>query len=373
MKKNQVNALLTNQTKRRNTVFALICLTVICAVISLGFILLYVNSGKNSYVSYDETSDIDYKVYLKNNDFFDETYLGTESQYIASLINNIVAKFDYKLSIDEKDVGYKYSYRIDALVDVKHKDANYSLYSTTKEMVPEKEEFSTEDEVIINEEVNIDYNYFNDLMKKFVTVYDLDDIESTLSVNMYVKVIGSCEEFSDDGVEESVMSLSIPLTTKTMGIEISDDLIDSDNNVMLCKDESVSRTIFLILSILFGGSVVGLIIYTVRFEIKTRTAENIYERELKKILNNYSSYIQKLESDFDFKDYQLLKISAFSDMLEISERIMQPILMRENDEKNGAYFLIPSSTKILYVYRVKVIDIEKKFKFEKSDTDTDTI
>ena len=92
----------------------------------------------------------------------------------------------------------------------------------------------------------------------------------------------------------------------------------------------------------------------------TRTAENIYERELKKILNNYSSYIQTMHNDFDFKEYQLLKIDSFSDMLEIRDTIRQPILMRENNDRTGAYFVIPSNTKILYVYRLKVSDIERE-------------
>lgn len=39
-------------------------------------------------------------------------------------------------------------------------------------------------------------------------------------------------------------------------------------------------------------------------------------------------------------------------MLEIRDTIKQPILMKENEDKTGAYFLIPSNTKILYVYRI---------------------
>ena len=34
--------------------------------------------------------------------------------------------------------------------------------------------------------------------------------------------------------------------------------------------------------------------------------------------------------------------------------------MKENNDKTGAYFVIPSDSKILYVYRLKVSDIKKK-------------
>ena len=179
---------------------------------------------------------------------------------------------------------------------------------------------------------------------------------------MYINVIGSCEDFEENNQKESVMTLSIPLTTKTVGIDISNNLIETDNNVMLCKNDDSNTFIFMVLGVLFALIDLGLVICTVRYEIKTRTAENIYERELKKILNNYSSYIQTLGSEFDFKEYQLLRLDTFTDLLEIRDTIRQPILMKENDNKTGAYFVIPSNTKILYVYRLKVSDIEKEIR-----------
>ena len=103
-----------------------------------------------------------------------------------------------------------------------------------------------------------------------------------------------------------------------------------------------------------------LIISAIRYEIKTRSAENIYEREMKKILNNYSSYIQTINNEFDFKAFKLIKVDSFTDMLEIRDTIKQPILMKESDDKTGAYFVIPSNTKILYIYRLKISDIKKE-------------
>ena len=59
----------------------------------------------------------------------------------------------------------------------------------------------------------------------------------------------------------------------------------------------------------------------------------------------------------------MLKVDTFNDMLEIRDTIQEPILMVENN-KNCTYFLIPSKTKILYSYRLKVnaikVEAEKK-------------
>lgn len=362
MKKNRVNEILINQTKRRNTVLSYICAIFVIFVIALTFFLIYIERNKNYYVTYDEKSNIDYKVYLKENEFFNSSYLGIEKQYIASLIDYITADFEYKLSLEEKDVDYKYSYRIEANVDVKNIGTDNSLYNTTEVLLSQEEKKSNHKEVTINENIKIDYNYYNDLIKKFVSVYDLDSIESTLTINMYVNVIGSCEDFEKNSEKESVMSLSIPLTTKTMAIDLSNNLINTENNVMQCKNKYTNNFIFIILGIVFTLIDLALIILVIRYEIKTRTAENIYERELKKILNNYSSYIQTLNCEFNFRGYQLLKLDTFTDMLEIRDTIRQPILMKESTDKTGAYFVIPSNTKILYVYRLKVSDIEKEIK-----------
>ena len=47
-------------------------------------------------------------------------------------------------------------------------------------------------------------------------------------------------------------------------------------------------------------------------------------------------------------------IDTFDDMLEIRETLSQPILMVENKEKTGTYFIIPSTTKLLYTYTLRV-------------------
>lgn len=360
MKKNQVNAMLLNQTKRRNTVFAFICLIIIVSSIILSSFLIYFERNKKQYVSYDEHSNIDYKVYLKNNEFFQEKYLDANRQYIASLIDYINATFDYKISLEEKNLEYKYSYRIEANILVKEKGTDNPLFTENKILLSEKEQISSLNEATIHENINIDYNYYNNLIKNFIKIYDLDETESVLTINMYVNVIGSCEEFEENNEKESIMSLSIPLTTKTVGIELSNNLINSQNNVMQCKNVYNNNEIFIILGVLFSLIDLFLVIFVIKYEIKTRTAENIYERALKKILNNYSSYIQTLSADFDFNDYKLLKVDTFTDMLEIRDTIRQPILMKENKDRTGAYFIIPSNTNLLYVYRLKVGDNKKK-------------
>ncbi len=378
MKKSQVNAILVDQTKRRNTIFSFVCIIALLSLLSIGFFFVYINKSKNYSVSYKETSNIDYKVFLKDNEFFDEEYLGLDSKYIASLIKNIEANFKYEISMNEKNVDYKYSYRIDAHVDVTETKSSKPLYSkTTNLMKSDEKSASSKQNVKINEKLDINYNNYNDLIKQFVSIYGLDDINSTLTVSMFINVLGSCESFENDSNNESVISLVIPLTTKTVGIDIKNNLIEASDNVIICNDASALTIIYIFISVLFLSVDLFFIYRLVCYIIKTRTAETIYDIELKKILNYYHSYIQRIRNNIDLKNGSVLKIDdhliykgcqffkleSFTDMLEIRDSLNAPILMSTNDTNTATYFIILDvNNKAVYTYGLRVTDIKKQMK-----------
>ncbi len=365
MKRERVNKILLDQQRKskiRNYIFT-IFIVLIC---SLAFFFLYYSKTKNYYVSYNEKSNLDYKVYLKENEFFEEEYLEKNDQYIANLINYIKADFSYRLDIEDRDVDYQYQYYIEAFVNVLDNSTRNTLLSKKYSLIDKKTLYSKGKSFVeINENIDIDYNYYNDLIRKFINVYDLNETTSTLEINMYVKVLGNCEDI-EDAEMNNVISLSIPLTTKTIAIDMNYNVLDDDaENVMICNNKSATIIIYLIIGIV--TLIMGVILTTMalRFSIKSRTAESIYHRELRKILNSYKSYIQKINNEFDLEGYKVLKVDSFTDMLEIRDTIQEPILMVENDNNTGVYFIIPSKTKILCTYSIKVADI--KIKMEQSN------
>lgn len=357
MRKNQINVILEEQTKRKNTIISFICLIIVVSILSFSLFIFFSKTNEDNFVSYDEKSNINYIVYLKENEFFENNYLGSNKQYVASLIDYIKADFEYNLVFDSNDVDYKYEYRIEANVNVYDKNTNNVLYNKKEELLKKEEFNSNKKKVDIKKSVNIDYNHFNNLINRFVTMYGLNDVKSVLTIDMYINTIGTCEDFAENKENESVISLSIPLTTQTIAIEISNDLIDTENNVMLCEANKLNY-IFLMFAIITLIIDLVLIFCLINYEIKTRTADTIYTKKLKKILNNYGSYIQEIKEDFSLKGYQLIKINTFEDMLEIRDTIKQPILMKQNIEKTSSYFVIPSNAKYLYIYRLKLEDIE---------------
>ena len=363
MKKNQVNAILTERTKRRNMILAYSGLAAVLLVLVIAFGMMFINKSRSYTVKYKEDSNIDYKVYLKDNPFFKENYLASENEYLESLIDYVDADFKYQAQLNQKEVDFKYSYKIDANVEVKTKEGKNPIYKFSENLLGNQEEYiDSKDTIDINQKIKIDYNHYNDLIKDFVKAYGLDNIDATLKISMHVNVLGTCDEFEKDSTNDSVMSLVIPLTTKTVDINISDDLIESEENEIVCNESSASAIIYLVTS---GALVIILIVTLVRlikYIIDTRTAEDIYHIELGKILNNYGTYIQQVEGSLDLSKYESWRIKTFEDMMEISDRVNQPILMLEDDKKSEVYFLIPNEDKRIYYYGLKVSEIKKQMK-----------
>ena len=70
----------------------------------LGVLFLYTGfqNKKTLSLKYKEDNDIDYKVYLKENAFFEEPFIEKGKTYITSLIDYIDADYSYNIFFDIK-------------------------------------------------------------------------------------------------------------------------------------------------------------------------------------------------------------------------------------------------------------------------------
>jgi putative N-acetylmannosamine-6-phosphate epimerase len=76
--------------------------------------------------------------------------------------------------------------------------------------------------------------------------------------------------------------------------------------------------------------------------------------KVKRIVNSYKGFIQKINTPFNEAGYQVLYINTFNEMLEIRDTLQLPILMYENEDRTRSVFMIPTSTELLYVFDIKV-------------------
>ena len=330
----------------------MIILTIIIGIITLVF---YFSGEKVQYISYNENSNVDYKVYLKDNDFYKEEYLNKDQGYISNLIKYVSADFDYYIKFS-KDANFKYSYRIAAEVDVKDENSDSNIYHFSEDLVTKKD-IVGKGSLDFDKKININYDEYNNKIRKFKDIYDLNNSLSTLNINLYV-AIDNIDDTSLNLNEKKVSSITIPLTERTVSIDINNEIIQ-DNNKMVINKECTHNWILLISLVFLLFSIIYTI-YLIIYSRRTRTAQMIYEKEIKSIMNNYDSYIQKISGTYDIGTSQVLKIESFNDMLEIRDTLKQPILMLENEKKNGTFFIIPATNSIIYTYALRVVDITAK-------------
>ena len=344
--KKQQSEILKKDIKRNKTITKYLSLIIIISTILISFITIYINNNKTEYIKYKEQGNVDYTVYLKKNNFFEEKYLKENNQYISTLIEKIQSNFKYNLTIEKENIINKYTYKIISNVKVTDKTTKKNLYDKTEILLPEKEIILKEKQINILEPITIDYNKYNNQINNFINIYEVGNIESNLTVNMIINLIGSNEY-----QKESIITLKIPLTTNTIDIDMKDDLVDTKNNIIKHKKQSKYNQLFILIAAISLITDILLITNLVLYIKKTRNKITNYKKEIKKILRNYKQYIQKINNTINYKKYEKINLSTFTDLLEIRDTVQSPILMLE--EKTHTKFIIPIDN-ILYIYTVTI-------------------
>ena len=339
---------------REKWIFVQTVIVVILTVSVLISSLVSIQLNKKYYIGYNEGGSIDYDVYLKENEFYDSPYLEKNQSYVASLIDKIITNFSYQIDMDTDDVNYRYSYSINSRLEIIDNTSGVAIFNPEYELVSvQNRSQNSSSRLTINEIVVLDYYEYNDLANRFLETYDLNSTTSNIVLTLNVNVLSDCDAFSGSSVDTYSSELRIPLTTKTVNIEMTSSVPDEEAKMIACTRGAGSE-VFKTTAIVLGAVDVLLILLLVAFIYLTRTADITYTARVKKVLSQYKSYIQKINNLFETHGYQIVLVDSFDEMLEIRDTIQAPILMYENEEKTCAKFMIPTDSKLLYLYEIKV-------------------
>ena len=329
---------------------------ILVGAFALTFFMVYDRMNRTYYIEYTEKGSADYDVNLKENNFFEDDSVGAGHSYVASLIENIVAKFRYDLAIDNASVGFDYTYKVDAQLIVASKDTGDHIYEPIYNLVPEtKATVENRDSLNVGTSVVIDYNHYNKIATSFINTYGLKNTTSTLVVTMHVDVLSTCSDFENSSNENSYFtSINIPLTEENFSIFTTSSNTENQSKVLACTN-GVSQRVFLILTIVFASIALLQAIVLTAFVFITRNEDVNYTIKVRRILSSYRSFIQQIEGQFDVEGYQVVPVKTFKEMLNIRDTIQSPILMFENIDQTVTQFVIPTNTsKILYTFEIKV-------------------
>lgn len=335
-------------------------------LVTIIFTAIFLSLNKSTFITYNEKGDVEYLVFLKENDVFDANYLNQDQMYVTSLIDSVWMNFKYELQMAQ-EAKYKYSYSADAKIVIKDKltkklfyegkltpDAPMILPKQTQELELPREVLS------FQQPISIDYGAYNQRAQQIMESLRLKDAVCTLEVEMKIHVNGSAEDLAEDKNNTYNFALSMPLNVETAAFERTTG-VPNGTSKLLTVDSGAARVVMLVFAIIFGSLTFLFAIAYLAFIILTRNTDINYTRKVNKIVSNYKSYIQKIANSFDKEGYQIIVMDTFLDLLEIRDTIQSPILMSENEDQTCTTFMIPTNTKLLYTFEIKVEDYDELY------------
>ncbi|MBQ7362961.1 MAG: hypothetical protein IJW48_00760 [Clostridia bacterium] len=352
---------LNYKRNRKKWITALTALFTVFFLLSVALGALYFRAESTHEIPYYEKGGIDYTVRLLQNDFYDAEELGEGQSYVASIIDTIKADFSYVLRTDEEKMEYRYSYSIYATLEITDNDTKAIIFAPEYVIRENTEGYATGGELIITDSTEIDYRRYNGIAESFIKTYGLSSVTPRLTVTMKTDVTGSAEELGCDSNMSYTTSLTVPLTKRTVSVSLTETAPGSEAKVFICDESLASRSALGYSAV--GGLSLSLILFIVLlfFIFLTRNHDINYSIKIRRILGAYKSYIQKLKGEFDTNGYQVLEIDTFPEMLGIRDTLQSPILMSENADETRTLFLIPTQTKLLYLFEIKVDNYDELY------------
>lgn len=336
-----------NKKKIIKIIFFIVITMLFIIFIGLTFNNKKENTIKNQIVNYKEQSNTKYLVYLKENNFFTNPFLEQGGIYITSLIDYLDIDFNYKINFS-KNVSGSCKYYIKGIISATKQNSQTSYWN--KEYILKEEEVITLnnlDYININSNIKINYDYYNDILLEFRKTFNLS-LDGNLKI---VLIIENNIEEKNIYQKESLVSLEIPLTKKTIEVPIS---INDINNSSYFEKETYKNNSYeiiymIISSILLLLSSIGLI-YIFRIIILDYRNNNIYERKLRKILKEYDSIIVTLSNDLDLANLKRIYVKSFNELIDAHSEVRQPINYIEKDNFSK-FILINNDVYWCYILR----------------------
>lgn len=333
-------------------------------LIMLGLTVLVLKGSmytkEESIIGYNEVGNIDYKVFLKENNYYKEQYLGKDMQYVASIIKDIVPTFTYEMHSEEK-MEYTYNYKVSAdLIISDPNDNNKVLYKRPSLLVKDTKEKVTGGSFRVDQDVSINYDEYNNYVNAFKKEYALS-VNSKLVLTFNIDVTGKSPLLKEDFKKSSKLVIAIPMSEQTINIGIDTSDINNSGTLERNYMSQIKKPVALVLGIIVGLLSLALLYIVIYNFLTNRSKTDVYKATIKSILREYDRAIvsSKTADTIDESKYNVIEVPRIEELLDAHDSTGKPILYNEDTENDISTFIIVSD-EILYKYRVVKKDLEEQ-------------
>ena len=342
-----------------NKLIKQIILMVFTLILSLGMIYYALNNTNKESISYTQNGNVDYKVCLKENNFYSQNCLDKNMSYVSSLIKNVGLTFNYDLNTSEQ-LNVKTEYEVTAKLVISNAE-NTSKYFEQKYILQDKTSegiSQINNEYKISKNIDIDYDYYNTIASTFKSQYG---VETNSYIEVSFQVFHTNKENEDIRVPSpNPVILNIPLSQKSININMTASGINKQ------ETQNIESSIFTLNNIicLFIGIIAlivclisGLKIAKMLSLIKEK--KNNYDKFMEKILREYDRLIVETSTLPKFNNYFVTKVNSFGELIDVRDNLRLPIMYYEVAKHQKCHLYIIDN-KNLYLLTVKAVDMEEK-------------
>ena len=315
------------------------------------------NKDKSGVImDYTSSGNLDYKVYLKQNDFIDNSYLNAGEAYILDLIDHIEISslYSFKSTVKTNVTGTN---KLVAKLKVYYKestDKNNNPEVMTKEKVLDEKVMSFNDsnyasvgayDLYLTDYLNMVKDFQNQVkiaVDGYLEVSEVSDFSGTVGGASYNDTYSN--------------TIKIPLSSSVVKIESS---ISKPKTKSVYESDLVKTNKTVMSYIVIANIITFIIICFLLRKLFTFTNKTEYERELNKILKNYDDIIVNTSTIVDVSRYRIIEINEFKEILNLSRELLLPIMNYEMKKGEETWFYVIKDD-ILYRYIVSKEKLEKK-------------
>lgn len=337
----------------------------IAAIFLIAIGLIFIKNGidkkdeKDIYYTYETTKSSNYDVVLMPNNFYEESDLREGKHYPAQIIDQYDIDFGYKYKATSK-VKFSYTYQVRAeivgqVVDGNNK--NQEIWNKKYQITPPTEYVTVEDSNIdLTHDVKLSYAQYRNLVKSYENVYNI-------ALDAYLKVdyiITYNVELPNDSKEKhtktDTIELRIPLSDITSTVNKNYQPTAGEDFISTADKKDYFIVVLFIVTG-FGLICTGAFVIYMNKSNKKYTNKELYNRNIDKILKEYSDLIVTVTTEPDIEDKNIMKLDKIEDLIDLAEQNKVSIIHFEK-EKNRLSKLYVFTGHVGYIYIVTSRDIK---------------
>lgn len=334
-----------------------VIITLIVSTIFSTYLLLdSFNLFDKSLIDYTENNNMYYTVKLKENDLFEEDIMSANDNYIASLIDKININYEYNFKPEELIKG-TYNYNVTATLNIVDSLTGDLYYTKDYKLIDTVPEHILKSDLKINNNIEIDYDYFNNIATKLLPYYS-ENAKANLYVNFEVNKDLDVTSFKNNNsiTNLSISNIIIPLTNEEKNIKILSNNSNIQDVLYLIQHYDEDDDMKIYYSVIIDVIIMFLLIRLVKLLQSLKTKENKYDKKLQSIKRKYNKIIVDIETQPDFTEYKLTKVKSFNELLDVRNSFKEPIRFFEVASHNKGYFFIIYKNEV-FVFTLKEADL----------------